>query len=151
MADISYTRAVAFNDYIDGESVVSAGGSDGFNVRFHALEHELDAIASTFGTVNAVVKNVQQLQFVTSQPSINLPPNAASAEFEVEKYDRTLLPPNIDKVYFCVIFPVTGQNVIHNFLYHQIPGNMVRVSIAFFNPTAAPTTFGYRVLALAEQ
>ena len=42
MADITYTRTVAFNDYVDGETIVSAGGADGFNVRFHSIEQELD-------------------------------------------------------------------------------------------------------------
>jgi len=151
MADISYTRTVTFNDYVDGETIVSAGGGDGFNARFHSLEQQLDAISTTFGLVNTAIKNIQQLQFLVSQPTVTVAANSSSPELDVEFYDRTPLPPNVDKAYFCVIFPVTGINVVHTFLYHQIPGNKVRVSIAFYNPTAAPVSFGYRVLSLAEQ
>ena len=151
MADITYTRTVAFNDYIDGQTIVSAGGGDGFNVRFHSLEKEFDNISSTIGLVNTALKNVQQLQFLQSQPTLTVAANSSSAEIDVETYNRTPLPPNIDKAYFCMIFPVTGLNVVHTFLYHQIPGNQVRVSIAFYNPTAAAVTFGYRILALAVQ
>jgi hypothetical protein len=151
MADIIYTRTHSFPDYIDGQTIVSAGGSDGFNVRFHAIENELDTISTTFGLVNTALKNVQQLQFLQSQPTLTVAANSSSAEIEVEIYDRTPLPPNIDKAYFCVIFPVTGLNVVHTFLYHQIPGNQVRVTIAFYNPTGAQISFGYHILALAVQ
>lgn len=56
MADINYTRAVSFSDYIDGETIVSAGGADGFNVRFHALEHEFDSISTVVGQLEAAIK-----------------------------------------------------------------------------------------------
>jgi hypothetical protein len=151
MADITYSRAVAFNDYVDGETIVSAGGSDGFNVRFHSLEHEFDNISTTFGLVNTALKNVQQLQFLVSQPTLTVAANSSSAEIDVETYDRTTLPANVDKAYFCIIFPVTGINVVHTFLYRQIPGNKVHVTIAFYNPTGAQISFGYRILALAVQ
>jgi hypothetical protein len=151
MADITYTRTVSFNDYVDGETIVSAGGSDGFNVRFHALENEFDNISTTLGLVNTALQNVQQLQFLTSQPTLTVGPNSSSAEIDVEIYDRTPLPPNVDKAYFCVIFPVTGINVVHTFLYHTVAANHVRVTIAFYNPTGAQVSFGYRILALATQ
>jgi hypothetical protein len=56
MADISYTRTVSFNDYIDGETIVSAGGADGFNVRFHALEKEFDSLGTVVGELNTAIK-----------------------------------------------------------------------------------------------
>lgn len=55
MADISYTRTVTFNDYIDGETIVAAGGADGFNVRFHGLETEFDTISTVVGQLNAAI------------------------------------------------------------------------------------------------
>ena len=55
MANITYTRSVSFNDYVDGQTIVSAGGNDGFNVRFHALEKEFDTISSVVGQVNAAI------------------------------------------------------------------------------------------------
>jgi hypothetical protein len=151
MADITYTRTFAHNDWIDGESIVQAAGENGFNTRFHACEKEFDNIAGAFGQVNTALKNLQQLRFLVSQPTLSIGPNSSSPEFEVEIYDRAPLPANIDKTYFCVILPVTGLNIMHTFLYRQIPGNKVRVTIAFFNPTAAAVSFAYRILALAEQ
>lgn len=151
MADITYTRTVSFNDYVDGETIVSAGGSDGFNVRFHSLETEFDNISSTFGVVNTALKSVQQLEFLVSQPTLTVAANSSSAEITVETYDRTTLPANIDKPYFCIILPVTGVNVVHTFLYHQLPANKVSVTITFYNPTGTAVSFGYRILALAVQ
>jgi hypothetical protein len=58
MADITYTRSVKFNDYVDGETIVSAGGSDGFNVRFHGLEGEFDTIGTVVAQLNAAIKAI---------------------------------------------------------------------------------------------
>lgn len=55
MANITYTRSASFNDYIDGETIVSAGGADGFNVRFHALEKEFDTIGTVVGQLDAAI------------------------------------------------------------------------------------------------
>jgi hypothetical protein len=151
MADISYTRAFAHTDWIDGESIVQAGTENGLNTRFHGCEGEFDKISTVFAHVNTAIKNLQQLTFLSSQPTITVAANSSSPEFDVEIYDRTPLPPNVDKAYFCVIFPVTGINVFHTFLYHQIPGNKIRVTVSFYNPTGAQVGFGYRILALATQ
>ena len=148
MADITYTRTFAHTDWIDGESIVQADGADGLNIRFHGCEAEFDKISTTIGQVNTAIKNIQQLTFLASQPPLVLAANSSSAEFDVEVYDRTGLPANVDKAYFCVISPVTGINVMHTFLYHNVPGNKVRVTIAFYNPTGAQVSFGYRILAL---
>jgi hypothetical protein len=152
MADITYTpKAISFNPYVDGETIVSAGGGDGFNARFDSIASEFVQISTVFGNVNTAIKNVQQLQFLVSQPTVTIAANSSTTEFEVETYDRTPLPANIDKTYFCVILPVTGSNIVHTFLYHQIPGNKMHVTIAFYNPTGAQVSFGYRILSLAEQ
>jgi hypothetical protein len=148
MADISYTRKFAHTDWIDGESIVQASGDNGVNVRFHGCEQEFDTISTTFGAVNTAIKNVQQLQFLTAQANVAVPANSSSGEFDVETYDRGLLPANIDKLYFCVILPAAGINVVHTFLYHVIPGNKVHVTVAFYNPTATLVSFGYHILAL---
>ena len=58
MADITYTRTVKFNDYVDGETIVSAGGSDGFNVRFHGLEDEFDTLSTVVAQLNAAIKAI---------------------------------------------------------------------------------------------
>jgi hypothetical protein len=150
MADITYNRTFAHTDWIDGESVVQAGTDNGFNNRFHAIESELDKISQTFNSANTALQSIQRLQFLATQPTLTVAANSSSVEFPVDIYDRSALPPNVDKAYFAVIFPVTGINVVHTFLYHDVPVNKVRVTIAFYNPTAAAVTFGYRILALAQ-
>lgn len=48
---ISYTRTFSHTDWVDNVDRVQAGGDSGLNGRFHGLEAELDAIASTFAQV----------------------------------------------------------------------------------------------------
>lgn len=148
MADIIYTPRFAHTDWIDGESIVQASGDNGMNTRFHGCEQEFGQISTTFGLVNTAIKNVQQLQFLSSQSTVAVAAASSSGEFDVETYDRTLLPANLDKMYYCVILPVTGLNIVHTFLYHQLPANKVHVTLTFFNPTAAAVSFGFRILAL---
>ncbi len=148
MADISYTPQFKHIDWIDGKSIVQATGDNGFNTRFHACEDEFTAISTTIGLVDTAIKSVQQLLFLSAQSNISVNPGSSSGEFDIETYDKAALPDGIDKLYFCVIIPVTGLNILHNFLYHTVPGNRVRATIVFYNPTAAAVSFGYRILAL---
>ena len=57
-APTGYTREFQHQDWIDFVDPVQAGGSNGFNERFHALESEFDlisaAISSVDGAVNAI-------------------------------------------------------------------------------------------------
>lgn len=151
MAKISYSRNFAHTDWVDGESIVQAGTETGFNAHFHALESELDSIAATFATVNTAIANISTLQFLQAQPTVTVAANSSSPEFDVEIYDRSTMPTNVDKAYFAAIFPVTGINVLHTFLYHQVPVNKIKVTVAFYNPTAGAVTFGFRILTLATQ
>jgi len=45
MANVTYKRNFQHQDWIDNEDIVQAGGPRGFNVEFHHLEGEFDAIA----------------------------------------------------------------------------------------------------------
>jgi hypothetical protein len=58
-APTGYTRQFQHQDWIDFVDPVQAGGNNGFNERFHALEGEFDlistAITSVDNAVNAVV------------------------------------------------------------------------------------------------
>src|SRR5450755_2536477 len=47
-----YTRQFQHTDWIDFVDPVQAGGSNGFNERFHALESEFDSIASAITSVD---------------------------------------------------------------------------------------------------
>lgn len=53
MAGISYSPTVSFPPYVDGETIVQAGGLDGFNARFDAIKGELVKISSVFAQVSA--------------------------------------------------------------------------------------------------
>jgi hypothetical protein len=153
MTDIVYNRTFTHTDWLDGESIVQASGPDGFNIRFHGCEQEFDAISNTFGAVNTALKNVQKMSFVQSQPPLTLPANGASAEFQIEQYDPSTLSPNVQKVYFAVVFPASGStNIQHTFLYRNAPGGKINVTVQFFNhDTAQPAQFSFRVLTLAAQ
>jgi hypothetical protein len=148
MADISYTPKFKHTDWIDGESIVQASGDNGMNIRFRGCEQEFAAIATTFGVVDTTIGNLQQLRFLTAQQNVSVQPNASSDEKLVDSYDTTAQPAKVDKIYFCLIFPLNGLNILHTFLYHQDAPNKVRVTVAFFNPTSTAVSFNYRILAL---
>ena len=150
MADITYNRAFAHDDWIDNEDVVQAGGEKGFNQKFHAIETEFDSIANIVGQLNTALKRIQRLDFMLAQPPIDVAPNATSAEIPVETYDRAGMPANVEKVYFAIILPVSGPtHVQQTFLYRQVPGNKIAVTVQFFNPGAAVSKFAFRVMTMA--
>lgn len=148
MADIKYTPGFKHEDWIDNEDVVQASGDKGFNKKFHDLEGEFKAIATTVATVDTEIKKIQRLSFVTTQQT-TLAPGASSAEFPVETYNRAPLPTNVERVYFPVIFPISGpKNIQHTFLYQTV-GTNVAVSVQFTNPGSTQATFNWRVIGLA--
>ena len=153
MADIVYTRDFTHQDWIDNEDVVQAEGENGFNIRFHGLEGELDRIGSVVGTIDTEIKKIQRMNFMTAQPPITLAANTATTEFQIELYDRASLPPNVEKVYFPIIVHVSGSTrIFHTILYRQAPANKIAVSVQFFNADpAAAAQFAFRVLTLATQ
>jgi hypothetical protein len=152
MADIIYNRAFAHQDWIDNEDVVQAEGENGFNVRFHAVEDELDKVGDAFALADAEIKKIQRLQLLQAVAGVSLNANTASAEFEVEIYSRDTLPANVEKVYSVIILPISGPTHIqHTLLYRSIPNNRMRVTVQFFNPGATAANFNFRVLTLAAQ
>jgi hypothetical protein len=152
MADIVYARAFNHEDWIDNEDVVQAEGEDGFNVRFHAIEDELDKVGAAFALADAEVKKIQRLKFLMAEAGVRVAAGATSAEIDVEVYSRAGLPENVERVYSVVIFPIAGPtHVQHTLLYRNVPGNQVKVTVQFFNPGAAEARFNYRVLTLATQ
>lgn len=152
MADITYARSFTHRDWIDNEDVVQAEGENGFNLRFHGVEDELDKVGAAFALADAEIKKIQRLQFLSAESGVRVPAATASAEFEVETYNRDVLPANVEKVYSVILFPVAGPtHVQHTLLYRSLPGNNVRVTVLFFNPGAAEARFNFRVLTLASQ
>lgn len=54
-----YTRQFQHQDWIDFVDPVQAGGSNGFNERFHALESEFDLIAAAIQSVDTATSGLQ--------------------------------------------------------------------------------------------
>jgi hypothetical protein len=54
-----YTRHFQHTDWVDFVDPVQAGGDNGFNKRFHALESEFDSIAVAISSVDDAVTNLQ--------------------------------------------------------------------------------------------
>jgi hypothetical protein len=69
--DLSYRRIFVHTDFVDGVTVVQAGSTpdeEGFNVRFHALEAELDAVSRDLHTSsNCVAELRRELWGVTRE------------------------------------------------------------------------------------
>jgi len=66
-APTGYTRHFQHQDWIDFVDPVQAGGNNGFNERFHALESEFDLIAASISSVDNAVTNLQ-----SAPPAIGL-------------------------------------------------------------------------------
>jgi hypothetical protein len=146
---IKYKRAFQHVDWIDNEDVVEAGGPKGFNQKFHDLEGEFDSISTAFGTVDTAFQGIPQLAFVTSGGSTTVPAGTASAEFPVEGYSTATIPANLQRLYYAVIIPISGSTSVVNTFLYRVLGSNVTVTLQFFNPTASPATFAFRVLSFA--
>jgi hypothetical protein len=53
MAAITYKRTYAHQDWIDNADIVQAGGERGFNIEFHGLEAEFDALSGVVTQINS--------------------------------------------------------------------------------------------------
>lgn len=150
MPEITYQRSFEHQDWRDGEDIVQAGGETGFNQKFHAIEDELDRIGDTFSTVSSEIQAIQRLRFIMAQSNVSLAANTSSEEFNIETYDRSGLPENIERIYTAVIFPTGGStNIQHTFLYSPLPGNRMDVSVKFFNLGSNQAIFNFRIFTLA--
>src|SRR6266571_243190 len=152
MANITYTPAFKHEDWIDNEDVVQASGAKGFNKKFHDLEDEFATLATVVGTVDTEIKKIQRLNFLSAPPTVSLNPGQPSAEFQIETYAKASMPPNIERVYFAAIYPLTpGVNIQHTFLYRTVAPGTIGVSVVFFNAGGTQAQFNFRIMALATQ
>src|SRR5215469_13457087 len=62
-----YTRQFQHTDWIDFVDPVQAGGNNGFNERFHALESEFDLISAAISSVDNALTSFEQ-----SPPAVGL-------------------------------------------------------------------------------
>jgi hypothetical protein len=58
MADVSYTPTFHHTDWLDRLDRVEAGGPNGFNVRFRAIEHDLRGLTTVVATIAAKLNQI---------------------------------------------------------------------------------------------
>jgi hypothetical protein len=81
---ISYTRAFQHSpEWIDNVDRVQAGGDNGFNARFHAVEAEFDSIETVVQDIDSAISSLGQV--VTAPITVGLTPT-------VEPYRGNLQP-----------------------------------------------------------
>jgi hypothetical protein len=59
MADFSFTPTFTHTPWVDNKDRVQAGGTNGFNVRFAALENDLQTMSTVVGQIDAAVEALQ--------------------------------------------------------------------------------------------
>jgi hypothetical protein len=62
----NFARTFAHQDWVDGESVVQAqqtAGEDGFNVRFHNIEHDIDQLGANVAKLFTCVAEMRKSMF----------------------------------------------------------------------------------------
>jgi hypothetical protein len=69
---ITYTPGFQFPEWIDNVHRVQAGGENGFNVRFHALEAEFGSIANIVKQIDTAISSLGQV--VTAPITVGLAP-----------------------------------------------------------------------------
>jgi hypothetical protein len=57
MSDLSYTPTFHHKPWIDNVDRVKAGGPDGFNVRFEAIDSDLHQVSTVVATINTLLDN----------------------------------------------------------------------------------------------
>lgn len=67
LAPTGYTRQFQHTDWIDFVDPVQAGGGNGFNERFHALESEFDLISAAIASADAAISGVE-----TAPPAVGM-------------------------------------------------------------------------------
>ncbi|HEY9293181.1 MAG TPA: hypothetical protein VIP98_18025, partial [Microlunatus sp.] len=55
MADIDFTPTFTHTPWVDNKDRVQAGGTNGFNVRFAALENDLQSISTVVSGIDAAI------------------------------------------------------------------------------------------------
>ena len=70
---ITYTRSFQHQDWIDNTDRVQAGGSNGFNIRFHSLEAEFDQISQVVAELNSALTGINAALTALNQPPAPTP------------------------------------------------------------------------------
>jgi hypothetical protein len=88
MSDVSFTPTFRHTDYVDNRDRVQAGGPNGFNARFRALEDDLGTVSDVITEVAGALKKrppTEKLidQTVTIPPFVTGPPSSGGT-FDVQ-------------------------------------------------------------------
>lgn len=147
---IEYARTFTHADWIDNEDVVQAEGENGFNVRFHALEDELDAVSAAIGTIGEELEKrftVEPVAIFSKQ----LTPDQVTDPEDVETYSNADFPDGVRKLYQVVVEPfgTSHGQVSPHFVYSPAPDDHTRVQIWFKNERSEMARITARVFALA--
>lgn len=149
MAEISYKREFEHKPWVDNQDIVAAEGENGFNVRFQALEAELDKIAAVFDDVGGALREGLGVRQVAAIFKIVAADEVTEPE-EVEVYDDADFPEGVRKIYQVAIETVGafhGQVSTH-FIYQPAGAGQTRVSVWFKNERNQGTRFNARIYAL---
>lgn len=149
MADLEFTRTFTHQDWIDEEDIVQAEGENGFNGRFHAVEHDFDRIGELFAQVGEALEERGGAEPVATL-SKQLGPNEVTDIEEIDDYAVADYPNGLRKLYQVALEPFGrfhGQ-VSHQFIYSPIGEERVRVSIWFKNERDAMTRVTAYVFSL---
>jgi hypothetical protein len=108
-APTGYTRQFQHTDWIDFVDPVQAGGGNGFNERFHALESEFDLVATAIASTDASIAAIEATppavgltvaSSISNGAQIPIPAGFAASETMffafVKWYDVTLPQPGTD-------------------------------------------------------
>jgi hypothetical protein len=120
VAPTGYTRQFQHTDWIDFVDPVQAGGGNGFNERFHALESEFDLISAAIASADATIAGIESTppavgltvaSSISDGAQIPVPAGFAASETMffafVKWYDVTIPQPGTD-VGFRVFASNTG-------------------------------------------
>jgi hypothetical protein len=72
MATVVYTPAFQHQEWVDNVDRVSAGGTNGFNVRFNSIEAEFQAVSQAVQTIDTVLSSLGKV--VTAPITIGMTP-----------------------------------------------------------------------------
>jgi hypothetical protein len=107
MVDVSFTPTFRHTDYVDNRDRVQAGGPNGFNARFRALEEDLGTVSEVITEVAGALKKRPSTERLIDQtvtiPAFNAGPPASGGTFDVQL--GALLPVTSHAFHFVSVRP----------------------------------------------
>lgn len=143
MASVSFTPTFRHTDYVDNRDRVQAGGPNGFNARFRALQDDLGALSEVVTQVDGALQQRPTIgplvDTTVTIPAFNAGPPSTGGVFDVQL--GALLPLNSHAFHFVSVRP--GEA----FLNAQVTWE----EIAFAADTGAEAPLIARMLRVRHQ